>query len=68
MADCPYGNDKCPVVTGPPMHHGMDCMYCTTRLSDDEVAALPAEKRTWLKAWRKNVPMRGGETRDGKEG
>jgi len=60
MADCPYGNYKCPVVTGPPMSNGMDCQYCKTKLTDAEVAALPKEKREWLEIHRSNVPMRGG--------
>jgi hypothetical protein len=57
---CPYGNDKCPVVTGPPMNHGMDCQYCKTTLTDAEVVSLPTEKREWLEIRRRNVPMRGG--------
>jgi hypothetical protein len=60
MTDCPYGNDKCPVASGPPMKHGMDCQYCKTKLTKAEVAALPPEKREWLEIHRKNVPMRGG--------
>lgn len=60
MSECPYGDDLCPVVTGPPIKHGMDCQYCKTMLTDNEVTALPKEKREWLVEHRKNVPMRGG--------
>lgn len=59
--DCPYGNDKCPCVTGPPMKNGIDCQYCKTMLTDDEVKALDPKKREWLLLHRKHVPMRGGE-------
>ncbi len=61
MTDCPYGDDKCPVTTGPPMKHGMDCQYCKTVLTDEEVRALSPEQQRWLRIHRKNVPMRGGQ-------
>lgn len=62
MTDCPYGNEKCPVVTGPPLQHGMDCMYCSTPLPKDEVKRLPEAQRAWIKAWRKyNWPLPGGK-------
>lgn len=60
MTDCPYGNDKCPIITGPPMKHGIDCQYCKTMLTREDIAKLTPQQREYLKLKRSVSPMRGG--------
>lgn len=58
--NCPFGNENCPVVTGPPMQHGIDCQYCKTMLSPQDIAKLTPEQKAYLKLKRNISPMRGG--------
>jgi len=57
---CPYGDEHCPVITGPPMKGGGDCQYCMTVLSPADVEALTPDQQRYLTIKRRVSPMRWG--------